>query len=276
MGENLIKIGIIIDNYHLNYKVTEFLKYLKSIAEVKLYVEESYIFSSNDIKCDEDVFFVKGKRPLILGLVKFIEELTSIPVINSYKAIWLAINRFLNSTYLRKAGIPVPDFSLNPEGILPPFKDYIIKNIIDQKNYKFKPVIKKQKDHLVVADERALNEVSGKEEQYKYLYYQKFIKSEWEYKIYGIGEEVYFYKQKPILVNPNKLESRHEIHEITELKEYCLKAMDIMDLKITSLDFQKSIDNEFFLTDINSTPNFNYIKDGHKIVANYLIDYAKK
>jgi hypothetical protein len=188
----------------------------------------------------------------------------------------LAINRFLNSTYLRKAGIPVPDFSLNPEGISPLFEDYIIKNIVDQKNYKFKPIIKKQHNHLMVADERALNEVSGEKEQYKYLYYQKFIKSEWEYKIYGLGEEVYFYKQKPILINPNKLESRQEIPENSELKEYCLKAMEIMDLKITSLDFHRSSENEFFLTDINCTPNFNYIKDGHKVVADFLIDYAKK
>jgi glutathione synthase/RimK-type ligase-like ATP-grasp enzyme len=274
--EKLTKIGIIIDNYHLNAKVTEFLKYLKTISEIRLYIEESYLFSRNDVKCDEDIFFVKGKGPLILGLVKSFEELTSIPVINSYKGIWLAINRFLNSTYLRKAGIPVPDFSLNPEGTSPLFEDYIIKNIVDQKNYKFKPIIKKQHNHLMVADERALNEVSGEKEQYKYLYYQKFIKSEWEYKIYGIGEEVYFYKQKPILINPNKLESRQEIPENSELKEYCLKAMEIMDLKITSLDFHRSSENEFFLTDINCTPNFNYIKDGHKVVADFLIDYAKK
>lgn len=272
----MTKIGIIIDNYHLNSKVAEFLKYLKTISEIRLYIEESYLFSSEEVKCDEDIFFVKAKGPLILNLVKYIEELTSIPVINSYKAICLAINRFLNSTYLRKAGIPVPDFSLNPAGISPPFEDYIIKNIVDQKNYKFKPIIKKQHNHLMVADERALNEVNGTKEQYKYMYYQKFIKSEWEYKLYGIGEEVYYYKQKPVLINPNKLETRQEIPENSELKEYCLKAMEIMNLKITSLDFHKSNENEFFLTDINCTPNFNYIKDGHKVVADFLINYAKK
>ena len=37
--------------------------------------------------------------------------------------------------------------------------------------------------------------------------------------------------------------------------------------KLTSLDFLRSSDNQFFLTDINCTPNFNYMKDGHKIVA---------
>ncbi len=120
------KIGIIIDKYHLNYKVTDFLKYLKSIAKVKLYVEESYFLISSNNNFEEDLFFTKGKGDIILSLVKLIEEHTNIPVINSFKASCLAINRFLNSTYLRKAGIPVPDFSLNPKGETPPFKDFIL------------------------------------------------------------------------------------------------------------------------------------------------------
>lgn len=265
------KIGIIIDEYHLNYKVTDFLKYLKSIAEVTLYMEESYCLISSIHDFNEDIFFVKGKGDVILGLVKLIEENTIIPVINSFKATWLAINRFLNSTYLRKAGIPVPDFSLIPKGIPPPFKDYIIKNIIDQGNYKFNPILIDENQGMKVADRRALDE----ENQYNFLYYQRFIKSKWEYKIYGIGENIYFYKQLPILINPNKTESRRKINKISELEEYCLKAMDIMDIKITSLDFQKSQDNQFFLTDINCTPNFNYMKNGHKIVADYLVKQAK-
>jgi len=36
------KIGIIIDEYHLKYKVDEFLKYLNSKADVKIYIEESF------------------------------------------------------------------------------------------------------------------------------------------------------------------------------------------------------------------------------------------
>ena len=270
------KVGIIIDNYHLSYKVTDFLEYLRSLAEVNFYIEESYLLKSSELKFDEDIFFVKAKGTLILGLVKLIEEQTSIPVINSYKAIWLAVNRFLNSTYLKKAGIPVPDFSLSPEGLLPPFNDFIIKNIVDQRNYKFNPIINQQNSHFKIADKRALDEVDGTDIKYKYLYYQKFIKSEWEYKIYGIGENVYFYKQLPILINPNKLESRQEINEIPELKEYCYKAMEVMDLKVTSLDFLRSSDNQFFLTDINCTPNFNYMKDGHKIVADFLLEQAKR
>ncbi|MFX1378340.1 MAG: RimK family alpha-L-glutamate ligase [Promethearchaeota archaeon] len=268
------KIGIIIDKYHLKYKVSDFLSYLKSKAEIKLYIEDSFLLSASELEFEEDIFFVKAKGDLVLSLVKLLEEETSIPVINSYRGTWLAINRFLNSLYLQKAGIPIPDFSLNPKGNPPPFRDYIIKNIIDQKNYKFIPIIHKEDGQLRVADERALNEVDKIDPRYNYLYYQKFIKSKWEYKIYGIGENVYFYKQIPILVNPNKMESRRKIDEIPELKEYCYKAMEIMGLKLTSLDFLKSKD-QFYLTDINCTPNFNYIKNGHQIVADYLLKQAK-
>ena len=229
-----MKIGIIIDEYHLKYKVSDFLKYLKSKADVKIYIEESFLLNSMDLDFDENLFFTKAKGDLLLAFVKLIEEETSIPVINSYKGIWLAINRFLNSVFLEKAGIPIPEFSLNPKGSNPPFGDYIIKNIIDQKNYKFKPIVNKINGQLMVADERALKEVDKIDPKYNYLYYQRFIKSKWEYKIYGIGEDVFFYKQLPILVNPNKIESRRKIDDIPELKEYCYKAMEVMDLKITS------------------------------------------
>ena len=267
------KIGIIIDKYHLEYKVTEFLKYLKTIAEVSLYIEESYLLNSANHFYEEELFFVKGKGDLILGFVKLIEEETSIPVINSYKGIWNAIHRFMHSTRLRKAGILIPDFCMNPVKWSNPYESYIVKNIIDQKNYKFTPNIKEVNSKLKVSDERALDEA----DDYQYLLYQKFIKSKWEYKIYGIGEEqIYFHRQLPVLVNENKMESRREIDDIPELKEVAIKAMETLDLKITSIDFLKSKEGHFYLTDINCTPNFNYIKNGHKIVADYLIKQIKK
>ncbi|MDX1799091.1 MAG: hypothetical protein R3255_10615, partial [Candidatus Lokiarchaeia archaeon] len=77
------------------------------------------------------------------------------------------------------------------------------------------------------------------------------------------------------LVNPNKMETRREIEEIPELKEYCYKAMDVMDLELTSLDFLKSKD-QFYLTDINCTPNFNYLNNGPQIVGDFLLKRAKR
>ncbi|GAG70860.1 unnamed protein product [marine sediment metagenome] len=61
------KIGIIIDKYHLTYKVSEFLKYLNSKADVKIYTEETFLLDSSKIEFDENLFFVKAKGELILA-----------------------------------------------------------------------------------------------------------------------------------------------------------------------------------------------------------------
>lgn len=269
----MVKVGIIIDKVHLEKKVSEFLKYLRSKAEVSLYVEEKTLFKYSEINFDEDIFFVKGKGDIILASIKMIENETSIPVINSFLGIWNAFNRFINCTLLKKAGIPVPTFSLNPEHIPPKFNDFISKNMMDQKTYAFQPKIEKVNGHIQVQDVRALKEKGIYD---NYFFFQEFIKSKWEYKIYSIGEELFFYKQLPVLVNPNKLESRQKIKDIPLLGEMVIKAKNALDLKITSVDFLKSKEGKYFLTDINSSPNFNYIKNGPQIVGDYLIKQAKR
>ncbi|MHA1148976.1 MAG: hypothetical protein ACTSR8_12120 [Promethearchaeota archaeon] len=269
------KIGLLIDRPHLEYKVAEFLEYIRSVAEVTIYLEEELVLNPRKSDFREDIFLLKGKGDLLLNFTKFIEKESNIQVINSYKGTWYASHRYLSSIKLKKAGIPVPDFSLIPIIMDPPYEDYIVKNIIDQKVYSFKPQIEKRNGHIQVKDERAVNESKG-EKNYQYYYYQRFIKSKWEYKIYGIGEKILFFKQLPILVNPNKMESRKTIPEISELREYAIRAMEILDLKLTSIDFLKSKEGNYYLTDINSTPNFNYIKNGPKIVGDFLIQEARR
>jgi glutathione synthase/RimK-type ligase-like ATP-grasp enzyme len=272
----LVKIGLIIDEYHLSKKVKDFLEYLKSKAEISLYIEESFILKNfYDVKFEEDLFFVKGRGDLMVNLAKHIENETTIPVINPSKGIWLAMHRFLNTTLLKKAGIIVPNSCLIPISFNPPFPNYIIKNIIDQKNYSFKPKIEKKDGKIQVSDERALIEAETTLEGYNFYFYQEFIKSKWEYKIYGVGDNLYFYKQLPVLENPNKMETRQTIDEIPELRELAFKAMNTLDLKVSSIDFLKSKEGIFYLTDINSTPNFNYMKEGYKIVADFLLEEVR-
>ena len=271
----MIKIGIIIDKYHLQKKTSKLIEYLSTVAKISLYLEEDYLIDYSNFDFNEDIFFVKAKSDLILNLIKLIERETDIPVINSSRGIWLAINRFLNSTLLRQSGIRVPNFTLNAKGILPPFNDYIIKNIMDQKNYAFSPQIQRINGYLNISDQRALDEVNGEKAKYTYLYYQEFIKSKWEYKVYCIGDDLFYYKQLPILVNPDKMKTRRKIDKISELEEITLKALKTTGLKISSLDFLRSKEGEFFLTDVNSSPNFNYIKNGPKIIGDYLIRQAK-
>jgi len=272
----LITLGLIIDEYHLANKVKEFLDYMQNKVEINLYIEErQFLDLSNIDNFEEDLFFVKAKGELVISLVKLIERETSIPVINSSKAIWLCYNRFLNSTLLKSVGVNVPDFSLNPMGTAPPFEDYIVKNIKDQKNYGFKPIIEENEKTVKIRDERAIIEATGGTYQYEFLYYQQFIKSKWEYKVYCIGDKLYYFKQLPVLINPNKMETRRKIKETKDLRNLSMTAIETIGLKVASLDFLKSQTGEYYLTDINSSPNFNYIKNGAKIVGDYLIQLAK-
>ena len=271
----MVKIGLITDRYHLEEKSIQFLEYIKLLADTSIYREEDYLIDFSNYFFDEDIFFVKAKGNLVLSLVKLIEKETTIPVINSSSSISLAFNRFLNSVVLRKAGIPVPHFSLNPVGISPPFNEYIIKNIMDQKNYAFNPQVQKNKEYLRVVDARAIDETSGNYPKYTHLYYQEFIKSKWEYKVYFIGDNLFYFKQLPVLINPDKMKSRIKIDEIPELTEMAYIATKAIGLKVSSMDFLKSKDGNYFLTDINSSPNFNYFKNGPKIIGDYLIKQAK-
>ena len=173
-------------------------------------------------------------------------------------------------------GEKVPNFSLNPKDDKPPYNAFIVKNIRDQDNYAFDPKIESSKSKIEVRDERAIEEVYGPNAQYDFFYYQEYIESEFEYKVYGIGEKLYFFKQIPVLQNPDKMKTRVAINPITEIGEITYKVMELFNLKITSLDFLRSKENRYYLTDVNSTPNFNYLKNGPEIVGNYLLSQAKK
>ena len=256
-------------------KAQEFIKYMQGKAKINFYVEERYFldFSNKDFK--EDLFLVKAKGDLVINFARLIDRETHIPIINSPTSIWLCYNRFLNSTLLKKSGIRVPEFSLNPIDKDPPLQNYIVKNIRDQRNYSFNPLINEREGIITVRDERALIEAQGGKENYQYLYYQQFIRSEWEYKVYCIGDDLFFYKQIPVLFDPDKMKSRKEIKEIPELSEIAYKALKAVGLKIASIDFLQSENGDFYLTDINSSPNFNYIQNGAKIVGDYLIRIAK-
>lgn len=273
--KTLIKIGLITDKYHLEKKSAQFLKYCKNHANISIYLEEDYLLDFSNYSFNENIFFVKAKGDLIINLVKLIEKETKIPVINSSRSISVAFNRFLNSVLLRKAGIRIPDFTLNPVRILPPYKGYIMKNIIDQKNYSFSPQIQKKEGFLKVSDTRAIEESSGNKPKYTHLYYQEFVRSKWEYKVYLIGDDIFFFKQIPVLINPDKMKSRIEIEKDNELTEIAQKAAEAIGLKICSMDFLRPKNGIFYLTDINSSPNFNYLKNGPKIVGDYLIKQAK-
>ena len=127
-----------------------------------------------------------------------------------------------------------------------------------------------------MSDKRALSEAEGGEESYHFFFYQKYVKSKWEFKIYGIGEKLKFYKRIPSINTPHEIPPKNEIEKIPQLEESVYKIMDTLNLKITSIDFLQSKDGVFYLTDVNSTPNFDSIPNGSTMVGEYLINQIKR
>jgi len=271
------KVGIITDAYEAT-RIGGLLDYLKGKAEVKIYVEEELVLDSQDLQFDEDVFFTKGKGYTLLALARMAEEYgrdSGARVVNDSRSIWNTMHRFVHCTLLSRTGIRVPDHSFGPSGSAR-FEHYIVKNIIDQNHLRalhVLPMFGGSDDDDEVPRIDTAEEAGGGPRVGEFHLYQRVIESEYEYKVYGFGDQLLFYRQVPVARNPNKMESRVPIPGIPELRDMAIGAMKATGLRITSMDFLKE-DGDYYLTDINPVPNFNYIEGGAEILGNYLLKLA--
>jgi len=267
-----MKIGIIATAHEVP-RIQSLLRYLEGKADVHLYVDEQGVVDSRSTAFDEQVIFTKGRGYALLTMAR-IAEASGIAVVNSAHSTWVATHRLLASIACREAGVRVPEFSVGtsaPDA----FDKVIVKNIVDQNHLRFLDILP------IVGGPRATippittsEEAGSSELAPQYHFYQRFLRTEFEYKVYGFGERLLYYRQLPVLVNPDKMSTRVQIDEVPELKRAARAAMRATGLEIASLDFLEE-DGELYLTDVNSTPNFNYIAEGAQIVGDYLLAIAR-
>ncbi len=224
---------------------------------MEVFVEgEKSIFSSDPV-AKWDICFVKGRGPLVQEQ-EFRLELVGVPTHNCTNAIHITNHRLLYSLLAQSVGVPQPEFLVGHESAVP-FEHYVVKEECVESTTKFTPLIghrgKKVTDNKV-------------------YYFQRKINSPWEYKIYSFGETFLYFKEKPTLVNPDKMATRVPISENPLLREYVEKIKKAAKLTITSMDFLEE-GGQYYLTDVNSAPNFNYIKDGADILARWLLNEIK-
>jgi hypothetical protein len=267
-----MKIGILASSHEVP-RIQSLLRYLEGKAEVHLHVDELCLIDSGATAFDDQVVFTKGKGYALLTMAR-IAEASGIPVVNSAHAIWVAAHRLLASIACRQAGVRVPEFSVGtsaPDA----FGKVIVKNLVDQNHLRFLDILpivggpRSQIPPITTAEEAGISELVP-----HYHFYQRFLHTKFEYKVYGFGEKLLYYRQLPVLVNPDKMSTRVQIDEVPELRHAAQSAMRATGLKIASLDFLEER-GEFYLTDVNSTPNFNYIAEGAKIVGDYLLAIAR-
>jgi hypothetical protein len=185
------------------------------------------------------------------------------------------MHRMMASIVCRKAGVPVPEFALAmsvPHAI----GKAIVKNVIDQHHLRFLgrlPIVAEPRSTLPAietAEEAGVSQLAP-----RYHYCQRFVHSEYEYKVYGIGEKLLFYRQRPVLVNPDKMSTRVRIDEIPALASAARAALRATGLAVASLDFLEE-DGTFYLTDVNCTPNFNHVEGGAQLVGDHLLACASR
>lgn len=225
--------------------------------EVEVFVEEQNCISSTIPVPNWDVCFVKGRGELVQAQA-FHMEMAGVPTHNCAFAIHVTNHRLLYSLLAKSVDILEPEFAVGHERDIT-FDEYIVKEECVESKMKFTPLL----------GQRGTNVTNN-----EIYYFQRRIHSQWEYKIYSFGELFFFFKETPTLVNPDKMATRVSIPEIPYLRECVEKIKKATKLTITSVDFLEE-GGQFYLTDVNSAPNFNYIKNGPEILAEWLVNQTK-
>ncbi len=268
-----MKVGIIATAYEVP-RVASLLRHLEGRAQVTLHVDEETLVDSRGTFFDEDVIFTKGRGYGLLTMAR-VAESQCVRVVNGAHATWLATHRLPCGLACRQAGVRVPDFAL---GTSPPlsFDRVIVKNIVDHHHLRFLGVLP-----IVAAPETPLPPIPTAEEAGpgeivpRFHYFQRFLRTRYEYKVYVIGERQLHFRQAPVLVNPDKMATRVRIDAVPELTEAAQRVARATGLAIASLDFLEE-DGLFYLTDVNATPNFNHLEDGAAMIGDYLLELARR
>ncbi|GAB4328091.1 MAG: hypothetical protein Kow0069_35200 [Promethearchaeota archaeon] len=272
-----MRIGIITNAYEAP-RVRPLANYLESRgAHVAWYVEEERVADSAGLPFNEDAFFVKGKGYVLVELARLAQEYgdeVGAPVVNSPRAIWNAAHRFVYCLLCRRAGVPVPAFSVaRAEDAR--FDRFIAKNLIDQNHLRALdafPVVGRPGDPI---PDLNTGEEAGRDSIVpRFHLVQEYVESEYEYKVYVFGPKFFFYRQVPVLVNPHKMETRVPVPEDPELRSLAAAAVGALGLEVASVDFLKPEGRGYLLTDINSIPNFNYVEHGPGVLGEYLLSRA--
>lgn len=205
-----------------------------------------------------------------------------IPIVNTPTALLISIDRSVTAAILRGEGLPVPDFFCGyPHSV--PFLPFVAKNIFDvnvsvmASATATQPDLHQQPITNVFASQESKPApilVRTPEEQQQLpklpIFAQEYLKSAWEYKVYGIGPKILMYRQHPTLDHADKLATRERIPPEPEMVAITQKAMRLLALELCSMDFLDD-NGRVALTDVNFSPALETDPDGYPMLAEYLV-----
>jgi glutathione synthase/RimK-type ligase-like ATP-grasp enzyme len=187
-----------------------------------------------------DLVFFKSKSPVFLDVMEALEGRETARVINSVEAVRLTRHRQLGAQRVAAAGVPIADDFLGALGEVP-FDQFVIKG-----EFEDDPAIPR----LIITEEQreaALGDLG----EGAHIYVQRYIPSDWEYKLYAVQRNVFAFRQRPTLINPNKHATRQPIDLPTDLAAFALSSATATGLETIGVDFLLD-GQQPLLTDINS------------------------
>lgn len=101
------------------------------------------------------------------------------------------------------------------------------------------------------------------------VYAQGYLDADWEYKVYVCGDDAWTFRQRPLLVNPDKLATREPVDPATAPVAWAFAASRAAGLAVASVDFLRTGDG-FRCTDVNPTPGFQHLDGGYAPVVRLL------
>jgi len=102
------------------------------------------------------------------------------------------------------------------------------------------------------------------------VYAQAFIESAWEHKVYLVGDEVFAFRQRPVLVAPDKMSTRRRVKIDPALERLARKAAEALGLELAGVDFLMER-GEPKVTDVNSNQGLHAFPEGFPALEAHLV-----
>jgi glutathione synthase/RimK-type ligase-like ATP-grasp enzyme len=198
-----------------------------------------------------DLVFLKTKEEPALAWLRGSEALGA-RLINSLDAIACSKDRARALAAAAAAGVPVAEGFCGPLRDVP-FPRFVLKPPLDHDDAMTPRAVTSPAERA--AAERDLGPEAT-------IYAQAYIDTTWELKLYGVGGEVFGFRQLPTLVSPDKHASRQPLPVSDDLAALTTRTLRAVGLCVGGVDLLGAPDR-LRVTDINSTQGLQSFPQGY-------------
>jgi glutathione synthase/RimK-type ligase-like ATP-grasp enzyme len=195
--------------------------------------------------------FVRSRNEALLRVLAPIESRDAL-MINGVSAIRRARHRATAISLVAGNGVPTATQYEGPLAAIPFHRAALKRRLDDGRS---QPVLYERK-----AFASAPNRV---------VYAQDFIQSDWEHKVYVVGDALFAFEQRPTMLHPEKLATRRQVNVDPVLGAYARRAAEAVGLEVAGIDFLFDR-GEPKVTDVNSNQGLHTFPEGFEALDAYI------